>query len=63
MCITLGHVTGALLVTHEDVTNLGFNEWVVRRKDASTRETEHHFHVLVLQRTDERLGSGKCLFH
>jgi len=61
--VTLGHVAGALFVAHENVADLRLDERVVRRENAAAGQSEHHFDVLVLERADERLGSGEFLFH
>ncbi len=56
--VALGHVTRALLVTHQHVADRRFQERVVGRKDAPARQTEHHVDALELERSDQRLCSG-----
>ena len=63
MRIALGHVSGTLFVAHENVADLRLKQWVVRRENATARQAEHHFDVLVLKRADEGLGSGEFFFH
>ena len=58
MRVALGHVAGALLVTHEDVTDRGIDERVVDGQDRTTRKAEHDLGLFHLETSDERLGAG-----
>ena len=43
VCVALGHVAGALLVTHENVANAAVEQRVVSGQNAPTRKPEHDF--------------------
>ncbi len=49
VCVTLGHVTCTLLVSHKNVANRRLKQRVVRRENATARQPEHHLDVLVLE--------------
>ncbi len=61
--IALRHVARTLLVTHEHVTDRAVHQRVVGGQDAPARVAEHQVDVLVLQGSDECLGSGDSLSH
>ena len=56
--VSLGHVAGALLVTHEDVADRRVDQRVVDGQDRPAGQAEHDFDRLVLEALDEGLGSG-----
>ena len=58
MGVPLGHVAGALLVTHEDVADRRVEQRVVRGEDAATWVAEHRVDSLHLERPDQRLCAG-----
>ena len=53
--VALGHVAGALLVTHEHVTDRAVHQRVVGGQDAAARVAEDQFDVLVFECSDQRL--------
>ncbi len=53
------HVSGALLVAHEDVADRRVDERVVDGQDRSAGEAEHDLHVFHLETLDEGLGAGQ----
>jgi hypothetical protein len=59
--ITLGHVTGTLLVTHQDVANSRLEQRVVCRQDATTWQTKHHIYVLHLEAANQCFCAGDLL--
>ena len=59
--VALGHVTGALLVAHQDVADGRVQDRVVGGQDAPAGEAEHDVDSLHLQALDESLGTGE--FH
>ncbi len=61
--VALGHVAGALLVTHEHVTDLAVHQRVVGGQDAAAGVAEDQFDVLVLECSDQRLGAGESFGH
>src|SRR5947199_100160 len=63
--IALGHVPGALLVTHEDVADGRVDDGVVHGQDGAARQAEEDLDLLHLQALDEGLGSRqlhRCSF-
>ena len=61
--VPLGHVAGALLVTHEHVADRRLEQRVVGRQDAAAGQAEHHVDLLHLECLDESLcsrHSGHC---
>ena len=57
--VALGHVSRALLVTHENVPDRRLEQRVVRGQDAAPGQPEDDFHRLLLEALDERLRSGE----
>ena len=62
MGIPLRHVARTLFMTNKDVPDAGLQQRVVRRQNASARQTKHDLHVFHLERTNECFGSCECLF-
>ncbi|GGF27758.1 hypothetical protein GCM10007298_24490 [Williamsia phyllosphaerae] len=55
-------MTGTLLVTDEDVSDLlGVEQRVVHGQDAPARETEDDLHTEFLERSDDGLGATHAL--
>ena len=58
VCVALGHVAGALLVTHENVANAAVKQRIVGGQDAPTWKSEHDLGAFHFQCFDEGLGPG-----
>jgi hypothetical protein len=57
-CVSLGHVTCALLVTGEDVPYARpAGDRVVRGQDRPAGDPEHHVHALRLERAEDGVGT------
>src|ERR1700677_344535 len=59
--VALGHVTGALFVTHENVPDRGVQDGVVYGKNRATGQAEDGIHALLFEALDECLRS--CELH
>ena len=57
--ITVGHVRGALFVTHQNVVELGFAERVVHRKNRASRIAENVPHAESRERFAENFRTGQ----
>src|ERR1019366_6456593 len=57
--VALGHVTGPLLVTYEDVANGGVQDRVVHGQNGPTGQAEDRVDALLLEALDECLHSGE----
>ena len=58
--ITVGHVRGALFVTHQNVANRAVAQRVVRRQDRPARISEDGFHAFALQTLPKNSRAGHC---
>ena len=56
-CVAVGHVGGALFMTHQHVPNRIVEQGVVGRQECAARIPEHRCHLLGNQRLPDHLGS------
>ena len=57
MGVARRHVTGSLLMAHQDMTNTRLDQWVVYGQDGTTGHAKYGLYALMLQRFEHRLGS------
>ncbi len=60
--VAVGHVRGALLVTHQNVMNLAVLERVVGRQNGAAGIAEDDLHALTLQAFPKNAGARSCSF-
>src|SRR6202022_2982878 len=62
--ITVGHVSGALLVANEDVLELGMGRQpLIDGQVGASGVAEYQFDSLALQRLEDHVSSGHFWFH